>query len=150
MTQLVLKTPTKNQWRELAAASHYQTAVAVREELMSGDVEEAIEGIEELIEALSRSDRRELSSQLIRLMLHVVKWKSQPARRSRSWLASINNARVEIEILLEAEPVLKPQVAGLVDTLFARAQRLAEIEMARKSQVKSLTLQEIFEEEYEL
>lgn len=139
-----------SRWRELASASHYQTAVAVREELMSGDVEEAIEGIEELIAALSRSDQRELRSQLVRLMMHIIKWKSQPARRSRSWLASIYNARIEIEILLEAEPVLKPQVAGLVDTLFVRAERLAEIEMGCNSQVEALTLHEILEEEYEL
>jgi hypothetical protein len=149
-TEVRTETPSRNRWRDLAIASHYQTAVAVRNELLAGDVEETIEGIEELIAALSRSDRRELSSQLVRLMLHIVKWKSQPARRSRSWLATINNARVEIEILLEAEPVLKPQVASLVDTLFARSKRLAEQEMGKRSTVASLAWSEIFEEEYEL
>lgn len=138
----------ENVWRERAIHSHYQTAVAVKDELLEGDIEEAIEGIEELIEALSRSDRRELKSQLLRLMMHIVKWKSQPAKRSRSWLASISNARVEIEMLLEAEPSLKSLVGELIDSQFERAKRLAEIEMGRKSKVNSLTADEIFAEEY--
>ena len=145
-----MTTQTKEHWLELAVASHYQTALAVRDELLDGDIEEAIEGIEELIEALSRSDRRELNSQLVRLMMHIVKWQSQPAKRSRSWLASISNARVEIEMLLEAEPSLKVLVAELVDSQFERAKRLAEIEMGRKSQVNSLTFSEVFEQEYSL
>jgi hypothetical protein len=43
------------QWKELAAASHYQTAVAIKNELSKGDFEEASAGIEELIDALGRS-----------------------------------------------------------------------------------------------
>ena len=76
--------------RQLAHTTKRQ--LAVRDELLEGDIEEAIEGIEELIEALSRSNRRELNSQLVRLMMHIVKWKSLPAKRSRSWLASISNS----------------------------------------------------------
>jgi hypothetical protein len=139
-----------SRWRELAIASHYQTAVAVREELLEGDVEEAIEGIEELIEALSRSDRRELRSQLIRLMIHVIKWKSQPTRRGRSWLTTIDNARLEIDELLKAEPHLRPITPLFVEEYFSHAKRLAEREMGRKSTVSNLSWQEIFEDEYEL
>ena len=79
---------TKVEWHALAVDSHYQTAAAVRHHLLAGDVEEAIAGIEALIEALSRSDRRALRSQLIRLMAHVIKWQSQPDRRSRSWVVT--------------------------------------------------------------
>jgi hypothetical protein len=53
-----------SRWRELASNSHYETAVAVRAALMAGDIEEAIEGIEELIAALSRSDQRSLTTLL--------------------------------------------------------------------------------------
>jgi hypothetical protein len=45
-------------WQELSTTSHYQTAVAVKEKLLEGDIEEATHGIEELIEALGRSEKR--------------------------------------------------------------------------------------------
>jgi len=38
---------------------------------------EAKEGLESLIEAMGRNDRRALKSQLIRLMVHIIKWKCQ-------------------------------------------------------------------------
>jgi len=60
-------------WEDLASQSHYQTAVAVRDALGRGDAASANEGIEELIEALSRSERRALKSQLVLLMAHVIK-----------------------------------------------------------------------------
>jgi hypothetical protein len=91
-------------WEKLAATSHYQTAVAVKEELLNENLEEATRGIEELIEALSRSDKRALRSQLTRLMTHIIQWRIQPERRSRSWQASITNVRLEIAALLEDEP----------------------------------------------
>jgi hypothetical protein len=69
-------------WQELSSTSHYQTAMAIKQALQRGNVQEAITGIEELIEALSRSDKRALKSQLIRLMMHIIKWKSQPKKRS--------------------------------------------------------------------
>jgi hypothetical protein len=59
-------------WHDLATTSHYQTAVAVKHALSAGDVEYARIGIEELIEALARSDRRALESYLIRLMQNII------------------------------------------------------------------------------
>ena len=73
--------------------SPYQTAVAIKNELTQGNIEESTTGIEELIDALSRSDKRALRNQLIRLMMHII----------------IFNAGIEIEEILEEEPYLKPQ-----------------------------------------
>ena len=64
-------------WQEQAASSHYQTAVAIRQELGAGHIEDAKAGIEELVDALSRADRRALKSHLVRLMAHVIKWQTQ-------------------------------------------------------------------------
>lgn len=139
-----------SRWRELAANSHYAIAVAVRDELMAGDIEEATEGIEELIAALSRSDQRELRSQMVRLMMHIIKWKSQPSRRSRSWLTTIDNARLEIDELLESEPHLRPMAPLFIEKYFAHAKHLAEREVGQKSKVSALSWSEIFEEEYDL
>lgn len=137
-------------WHELATTSHYQTAVAVKQELLKGNMEEVTTGLEELIEALGRSDKRALRSQLIRLMVHAIKWKTQPEQRSRSWAASIENARIEIEELLEFEPSLRSSIPDLLKDLFEKAKRVAEKEINEKISMNGLSWQEIFEDEYNL
>src|SRR5271165_4266255 len=97
-------------WQEQASSSHYRTAVAIREQFRAGHLGEAAAGLEELIDALSRSERRALKSQLIRLMAHVLKWRLQPEQRSRSWAASIRSARKEIREIQEETPSLSDDV----------------------------------------
>ena len=53
-------TKPKVDWELLALTDQYYTAVAIRDALREGDVDGAIEGLEELIDALSRSDERAL------------------------------------------------------------------------------------------
>jgi hypothetical protein len=81
-------------------------------------------------------------------MAHIVKWQSQPARRSRSWLATIANARYELENLLEFEPSLKRFVPALLVELFPRAKRIAERERGRLTTIDGLTWQEVFDKDY--
>ena len=75
-------------WARLSAESHYQVAVEIERALLQGDFIEAEAGIKELINALGRSEKRALKSQLIRLMAHIIKWKTQPERRSYGWVAT--------------------------------------------------------------
>ncbi len=137
-------------WEKLSATSHLQTAMAIRDELRQQHIEEASNGLEELIDALGRSERRALRSQLTRLMLHILKWQIQPQRRSRSWVASITEARIEIQDLLEDEPSLRPDVPKLWDKCFAAAKRLAEDETGVAPSVDDLTENEVFVTEYRL
>ncbi len=137
-------------WKELAMTSHYQTALAIKNEIKQGHIEESTIGIEELIDALSRSDKRALRSQLTRLMMHIIKWQIQPERRSRSWLASIENAKIEIEDILEYEPHLKPEMPRLWDKCFNAANRLAKKETGIKPTLSELTQKDVFQTEYSL
>jgi Domain of unknown function DUF29 len=43
----------------------------------------------EEVEALGKGERRGITSQLTRLLLHLLKWQYRPQRRSDSWLDSI-------------------------------------------------------------
>lgn len=139
------------QWEELAATSHHQTAVAIRDRLVEGHVEEASVGLEELIEALSRAEKRALKSQLVRLMMHVIKWKCQPDARSRSWALTIWNARNEIADIREETPSLNEGVVlGMWETCFRRAKEGAEREMGVSCDVDSLTREEVFDDSYSL
>jgi hypothetical protein len=138
-------------WQELSSSSHYKTAIAVKDEITSGNLSEASIGIEELIQALSRSEKRALKSQLVRIMLHIIKWQSQPERRSLSWIASIKDAREEIADIQEETPSLSNNViAELWDKAFVIANRDAQAEMRKKSNVTALSWQEVFEDEYDL
>lgn len=97
-------TKPKVDWELLALTDHYHTAVAIREALREGDVQDATQGLEELIEALSRSEQRALESYLMRLMQHIITWHVQPDRRTPSWVATIRNCRRQIGRLQHRYP----------------------------------------------
>jgi len=78
------KTNPKIDWEMMAINSHFQTAQAAQTLLQQGQTEEAKAALNELVEAMSRSERQALKSQLIHLMMHIIKWKTQPNKRSRS------------------------------------------------------------------
>jgi len=138
-------------WQELAQESHYHTAVAIRDVLQEGNVDDATTGLEELIDALSRSERRALESHLKRLMMHVIKWKIQPGYRSRSWRSTILSARQEIARLQRRMPSLNRRVIEEDwDELVELARLAAEGETNLDIPLLTLTWQEVFEDEYTL
>ena len=140
-------------WEELAITSHYNTAVAIRDALQKGRVDDASVGLEELIDALSRSEKRALKSHLVRLMQHVIKWQVQPERRSPSWMWIIRNARLEIADVQEETPSLTDDV--IAAELWERCLRLAHNEAAKDMKLtdlppQSLTWQDVFTTDYTL
>jgi NAD-specific glutamate dehydrogenase len=138
-------------WKEPAATSLYQTAVAVKQALQEGDVHEAVLGLEELIDALSRADQRALEHHLIRLMQHIIKWKTQPERHSRSWVATINNAREAIREIQEDTPSLTDdRIRQRWDACLRKAHREAEGEIDRDIPQTGLSWAEVFEAPYTL
>jgi hypothetical protein len=138
-------------WELLALTSHYDTAVAIRQALEEGHMDEARHGLEELIEALSRSDERELRSYLMRLMQHIIKWQLQPERRTPSWVASIAHARGEIADCQEEHPRFTRRF--IEERIWQRALRSAHreaaIDMNRERIVEvPLTWEDVFERNY--
>jgi len=81
-----------------------QTALLVREQRWQEiDLEHLVEELEDV----SKREKRAIASQLIRLLLHLLKWHYQPQRRSDSWLDSITDARIQIELTVQESPSLK-------------------------------------------
>ena len=141
----------KTDWKDLAATSHYLTAVKIQDTLNETEIEEARRGIEELIAAMSRSDKRAVKSLLIVLMKHVIKWKSQPQTRSVSWVVTIRNARREIAALREDTPsITQSVIESYWEQAFQSAKEDAEAEMGQPSLVQSLSWDEVFVENYSL
>ena len=62
----------------------------------------------EEIATLGRRERQELRNRLGLLLGHLLKWHFQPEKRSNSWLGTIREQRVQIKLLLQDSPSLKP------------------------------------------
>ncbi|MEH2050853.1 DUF29 domain-containing protein [Nostoc sp.] len=62
----------------------------------------------EEIETLGRRERQELRNRLGVLLGHLLKWQFQPEKHSNSWLGTIREQRVQIKLLLQDSPSLKP------------------------------------------
>ncbi|HXC90695.1 MAG TPA: DUF29 domain-containing protein [Stellaceae bacterium] len=86
----------------------------------------------EEIESMGRSDRRELQSRLAGLTMHLLKWRFQPSARSRSWSATIEEQRLQIEQVFAESPSLRPLAAGMLQQAYpiARARAIAETGLA--------------------
>ena len=83
-------------------------------------------------------------------MVHIIKWQIQPERRSRSWLATITNARIEIAAILEDEPSQRRNLADLWQKCLVAAKTIARDETGIEPQVEFLTEYEVFELRYTL
>ncbi|NJR56038.1 MAG: DUF29 domain-containing protein [Acaryochloris sp. CRU_2_0] len=66
-----------------------------------------IENVAEEIESLGKRDRRELSSRLKVLLMHLLKWTYQPEQYTNSWRSSVKEQRRQIKAILKDSPSLK-------------------------------------------
>jgi hypothetical protein len=115
--------PTKNATlydTDLYAWANEQAAL-----LRAGRLSEAdIENIAEEIESMARSEKRELTSRLTVLLVHLLKWRYQPALQSHSWRQTIEQQRMKLEDHLGENPSLKSQL----DEIMAKSYRLARVD----------------------
>jgi hypothetical protein len=79
------------------------------------------ENVAEEIESLGRSEKRELRSRCTVLLMHLLKWKSQPDRRGESWLSMISEQRLGVEMVLEDNPSLRHTMARVIAESYRRA-----------------------------
>ena len=66
-----------------------------------------VEHLVEELEALGRSEQKQLGSYLQVLLMHLLKCQYQPERKSKSWLNTISNCRDQIQDCLEDTPSLQ-------------------------------------------
>ena len=80
-----------------------------------------LEHLAEELEDLGKSEKRGIASQLVRLLIHLLKWEYQPQRRSDSWLDSITDSRLQIELAITDSPSLKKYPLLELDQVYQRA-----------------------------
>ncbi len=87
-----------------------------------------IDHIAEEIESMGRSEKRELMSRLMVLLTHLLKWRYQPALRTRSWRATIINQRRDVAEHLAENPSLRATLDQSIAAAYERAKTTATAE----------------------
>src|SRR5947209_14405606 len=85
------------------------------------------EHLAEFLTDMARRDRREVESRLAVLIAHLLKWQYQPAKRSRSWLVTIEQQRQELLRLLTSG-TLHNHAEAVLPAVYADGLRLAALE----------------------
>ena len=103
-----------------------QTQAALIREGRIGEID--LVNVAEEIESLGRSDRREIRSRLVVLLMHLLKWQFQPAKRKAGWEGSIIEARHQIDMLIGESPSLANFPEQVLGGEYVAARRLAAAE----------------------
>jgi hypothetical protein len=93
------------------------------------------ENLAEEIESLARNERSEIGSRLGVLLLHLLKWQFQPAKRKGGWRATIRNERIRIAKRLKDSPSLKAYPSEILADEYAVARLNAADETGIDSKV---------------
>lgn len=98
--------------------------------LRAGDFAAAdLANIIEEIESMGRRERNELTNRLAVLLMHLLKWETQPERRGRSWVLTIKEQRRQVARILKQNPSLRPQLPEILADAYGDAVLRAAREM---------------------
>ncbi len=108
--------------------------------------------IAEELEAMGRSEKRELVNRLSVLVAHLLKWKYQSVKRSRNWKNTILTQRIDIHELLEDSPSLRHELDQKIEKAYRKARLKAEDETGIDTEyfppVCPFSAEEILAEDY--
>jgi predicted DNA-binding ribbon-helix-helix protein len=77
---------------------------------------------------MARKEKKALASNLKILLMHLLKYKYQPEKRSNSWRYTILEHRQRIEADLEDSPSLKPYLQDVFPQIYSKARKVAAAE----------------------
>jgi len=88
------------------------------------------EALAEEVESLGKSQQHALESRLEKLVLHLLKWHFQRAKRLRgqSWQRTILEQRRRIDRLLQQNPSLRPTLPALLEDSYAYIRKRTSLE----------------------
>lgn len=87
-----------------------------------------LENLIDEIEALARSEKREIENRLNVLLVHLLKWVHQPAQRSGGWASTIIEQRARLLKRLQESPSLRGYPGEVLDEEYAIAREKAAAE----------------------
>jgi Domain of unknown function DUF29 len=84
-----------------------------------------IDNLVEEIESMGRSEKSALRSNLVVVLMHLLKWQYQPSMRSNSWKGSIREHRRRLRDSLQDSPSLKPYLIEVFGECYQDAREQA-------------------------
>jgi hypothetical protein len=111
-----------------------------------------LENLIEEIETMGRSEKKSLKSNLIVLLLHLLKWQYQPNKRSGSWKASIIEHRRRLNDDLEDSPSLNSYLSEILVKCYQEARKQASAEtdlsLSHFPTILPFTIEQILDQNY--
>ena len=86
------------------------------------------ENLIEDLEAMVRSDKNALESNLRILLMHLLKWEYQPDKRTNSWKSTIVEHCIRIKKAFKTSPSLKRYFDEVFEETYQDARKLAAVE----------------------
>ena len=129
---------TEQQAAALRAAAHAGANQALANKMLDW------ENLAEEIESLGKSDKRELRSQIQRIIRHLLKLEFSPAPDPRrGWEETVSDARSEIELLLEDRPGLTRGIGAAINAELVRGSRRAIRDLEKHGEIDPATISRI-------
>ena len=125
------KSSTKktNITQTLYEQDYYQWLTTTAQKLRQGKLAELdLANLIEEIEDMGRSERKAVRSNLRILLMHLLKYKYQPAKRTNSWLFTTVEHRKRLKELFKDSPSLKRYFSEVFDECYQDAIDLAAAE----------------------
>ncbi|MBD2325702.1 DUF29 domain-containing protein [Alkalinema sp. FACHB-956] len=114
-----------------------------------------LENLIEEIESLGRSDKRAISSYLMRLCEHFLKlryWESERERCFRGWKLEVANFRLQMQAILKDSPSLKNHLRDNFLLEYRNARKLflnaSELEARLIPEEPEFTLEQVLDEDW--
>ncbi len=100
------------------------------------------ENVAEEIESVGNSERLALSSQIARIVEHLMKLDASPAQDPRrGWISTILDAQREIEDVLESSPSLRREIPAIVAKQIPRVRRSVGIKLKLYEETPTVDLE---------
>ncbi len=98
---------------------------------------------------MSKKNKNAIESHLENLMAHILKWKNQIQKRSKSWENTIRRTRDDIKGIQQEQPSLNDTyIEKIWEETLEKAKKTAEKEMQASVKDDKLTWDEVFETPY--
>jgi hypothetical protein len=111
-----------------------------------------IENLIEEIECMGRSERQAVKSNLEIILMHLLKYKYQPEKRSNSWRYSLLEHRRRLDAAFKDSPSLKRYFLQEFDNCYLGARKLASVETGIAIAIFPLeipfTIEQVLDEDY--
>jgi hypothetical protein len=121
--------PTANDLSSLYKQDYFLWLEATVRLLQLGKLSQLdVDNLLEELEDMGRSEKRAIYSNLKILLLHLLKYRYQPEKRSNSWTGTIVEHRQRLNRALQESPSLRPYLTEIFSECYRDARELAVAE----------------------